>query len=98
MDSIIQQRKQKCFLCGGGLGIEHLDRHHIFFGALRSKSEQYGLVVYLHHSKCHIFGDNAVHRNAKVNRRLQAFAQRKAMEHYGWDIDTFRSIFHKNYL
>ena len=78
--------------------VEPLDKHHIFGGALRSKSERYGLTVYLHHNKCHIFGDNAVHRNAKINRKLQAYAQKKAMEHYGWDTNRFIKEFYKNYL
>ena len=33
-----------------------------------------------------------------LNNKLKAIAQRKAMEYYGWDVDTFRSIFGKNYL
>jgi hypothetical protein len=70
----------------------------VFFGALRSKSEKYGLTVYIHHNKCHIFGENAVHRNAEVNRKLQAIAQKKAMEHYGWDREQFIKEFYKNYL
>ncbi len=37
MNSIIQQDNDVCFLCGGGQGIEALDKHHIFSGALRKK-------------------------------------------------------------
>jgi hypothetical protein len=98
MDSIIQKDKTKCFLCKQNACGDPLDKHHVFFGAMRSKSEKYGLTVYLHHNKCHIFGENAVHRNAEVNRKLQAFAQKKAMKVYGWDVDTFRKEFYKNYL
>ena len=98
MDSIIQSRKQKCFLCGGGLWQESLDKHHIFGAANRDNSEKYGLTVYLHHSRCHIFGKMSVHANAKVNRKLQRYAQKKAMAYYGWSIEDFRNIFHKNYL
>ena len=47
---------------------------------------------------CHIFGENAAHRNARINRKLQAFAQKKAMEHYGWDVERFIKEFYKNYL
>lgn len=70
----------------------------MFGGANRKNSEKYGLKVYLHHSKCHIFGKNSVHQNNAINNKLKAIAQRRAMEHYGWDVDTFRSIFGKNYL
>lgn len=98
MDSIIHQDKTRCFLCGMIGYVEPLDKHHIFFGALRSKSEKYGLTVYLHHNRCHIFGDNSVHKNARINRKLQAFAQKKAMDHYGWDVERFIKEFYKNYL
>ena len=37
MNSIIPQDNDVCFLCGGGQGIEALDKHHIFSGALRKK-------------------------------------------------------------
>ena len=98
MDSIIQKDKTKCFICKQNPCGDPLDKHHCFSGALRSKSERYGLTVYIHHSKCHIFGENAVHRNAEINRKLQSFAQKKAMEHYGWDKDRFIKEFYKNYL
>lgn len=98
MESILQKDKTKCFICKQNPCGDPLDKHHVFFGPLRSKSEKYGLTVYIHHYKCHIFGANAVHMNAEINRRLQSLAQRKAMEHYGWDVDSFRSQFYKNYL
>ena len=98
MESILQDDKTHCFLCGMNSNLEPLDCHHVYGGANRKKSEQYGLKVYLHHSKCHIFGKNSVHQNNAVNNKLKAIAQRKAMEYYGWDVDTFRSIFGKSYL
>lgn len=98
MESIIQKDRTKCFICKQNPCGDPLDKHHIFGGALRSKSEQYGLTVYIHHNKCHIFGENAVHRNAEINERLQAIAQKKAMERYGWTKDEFRQKFYKNLL
>lgn len=98
MYSIMQDDSTHCFLCGMNANLEPLDLHHIFNKADKQKSEKYGLMVYLHHNKCHIFGKNAVHQNAEVNRKLKADAQRKAMEHYGWTVDDFRAIFGKNYL
>lgn len=94
MNSILQHEK-KCFLCGGNGGYWGLDVHHVFFGSLRSTSEKYGLTVFLCHDTCHL---NGVHKNAEVNRNLQAFAQNKAMEHYGWSVEDFRKIFHKSYI
>lgn len=98
MESIIQKNKDRCYICGGAACGDRLDKHHVFGGALRNKSEQYGLTVFLHHEKCHIFGEYAVHKNAAVNRRLQAKVQAKAMKHYGWTVEDFRGLFYKNYL
>jgi hypothetical protein len=39
-----------------------------------------------------------VHQNKKARLKLQALAQKKAMEHYGWDKDRFIQEFYKNYL
>lgn len=96
--SIMQTDKTHCFLCGMNAFIEPLDLHHIFNGADKKKSEKYGLMVYLHHNKCHIFGENSVHGNAKVERELKAFAQEKAMEYYGWTVEDFMKIFGRNYI
>ncbi len=98
MESILQKDKTKCFICGQNPCGDPLDKHHVYFSSLRSKSEKYGLTVYIHHYKCHIFGENAVHRNARINRKLQAFAQKKAMDYYGWDKERFIKEFYKNYL
>ncbi len=99
MKSVIQKNEDICYLCKlpARFG-EPLDCHHVFFGPLRKKSDQYELTVRLHHNSCHIFGENAVHKNAKINRALQAHVQKKAMKHYGWTIDDFRSIFGKNFI
>jgi hypothetical protein len=98
VESIIQTDKEHCFICGMNRNLEPLDCHHVFEGVNRKMSEKYGLKVYLHHSKCHIFGRESVHGNAGVNRALKARVQQVAMEHYGWSVDDFRKIFGKNYL
>jgi hypothetical protein len=98
MESIIQKDKTKCFLCKKNAGGDFLAKHHCFGGALRGKSEKYGLTVYLHNNECHIFGENAVHRNAKIDRMLKAHAQMKAMERYKWTTEDFIKEFYKNYL
>lgn len=97
-ESIIQKDKTKCFICKQNPCGDPLDKHHVFGAALRSKSEKYGLTVYIHHEKCHIFGENAVHRNSQINRRLQQIAQKKAMQKYNWTVEDFRKEFYKNYL
>lgn len=89
---------KKCWLCGKNGYYDHLDKHHIFGGSRRKKSEKYGLTVYLCHNECHIFGENAVHNNSETMQRLHEYGQRKAMEENGWDIEEFRRQFGKNYL
>ena len=98
-NSIIQHSTGRCYLCGGPAEFfDPLDKHHVFGGALRKKSEKYGLTVYLHHNKCHIFGAEAIHRNADKNRALKAAAQKIAMQRYGWSVEDFRREFYKNYI
>lgn len=100
-NSILQEDNGRCYLCGQPAEYyDPLAKHHIFGGckAIRDKSEKYGLTVYIHNFSCHIYGARAVHRNAKVNRALQAEAQKIAMQRYGWSVEDFRREFHKNYI
>lgn len=89
---------KRCWLCGATGNSDPLDRHHIFGASNRKKSEKYGLVVFLCHNKCHIFGKEAVHNNAKNMQLLHEYGQRKAMREQGWTIDDFRREFGKNYI
>lgn len=89
---------RECWLCGkNGCG-DPLDKHHIFGEANRSKSEKYGLYVYLCHHECHIFGKYAVHNNAEIMERLHKYGQMKAMREQGWTKGEFILEFGKNYL
>jgi hypothetical protein len=88
----------ECFLCGKNGWSDKLDRHHIFNKHNRNKSEKYGLVVYLCHNECHIFGKNSVHMNRDVDLKLKQYGQQKAMEEQGWSKEDFIRIFGKNYL
>ena len=95
---VLQEKVLNCFLCGRNGASDHLDRHHIFGGAYRKKSERYGLVVYLCHDRCHIFGKNAVHNNAEVMQQLHEFGQREWMKQTGGTVEDFIKEFGKNYL
>lgn len=83
-----------CVLCGSNKWIE---RHHIFGGALRKKSEKYGLVVDLCHN-CHNEPPDGVHHNKGAMLKLHKYGQIKAMQEQGWTIERFRKEFRKNYL
>ena len=69
----------------------------VFGGANRSLSEKYGLVVNLCH-ECHNEPPAGVHFNAENMLSLRKWAQKQAMEHYGWDEAEFIRIFGRSYL
>ena len=92
--SIVQKDNSRCFICHSNIWLEW---HHVFGGALRDKSDRLGLVVRLCHY-CHNEPPDGVHQNRDIRRKLQAFAQKKAMEEYGWDVERFIKEFYKNYL
>lgn len=85
-------------MCGRNGILDPLDRHHIFGGPNRDKSEKYGLVVDLCHNRCHIFGPEAAHRSQETRLLLRQYGQRKAMEEQGWTTEDFIREFGKNYL
>lgn len=87
-----------CWLCGANGCFDPLDRHHIFGGANRKKSDRMGLVVHLCHNRCHLFGKYAAHQNKDTMLKLHQYGQRKAMSENGWDTAKFISEFGKNYL
>lgn len=89
---------RKCFLCGRNGAGDPLDKHHIFGGPYRSKSEKYGLYVYLCHNRCHIYGKISVHQNSKTMNQLKRYGQLKAMKENHWSENDFIREFGKNYL
>lgn len=97
-ESILQEDQTRCYLCGRRGGWDPLDKHHVFGGSLRKKSGKYGLVVYLCHDSCHIFGPDSAHQSRATAEILHARAQRAAMERYGWTVEDFRREFYKNYI
>lgn len=88
----------ECWLCGRNGYQDRLERHHIFPGALRKKSEKYGLVVYLCGERCHRNGKEAAHRCRETALALKRYGQRKAMEENGWTTEDFIREFGRNYL
>lgn len=97
MKSIVQPKRDKCFICGKNASADYfgLDEHHVWGGGCRNLSEKFGLKVYLCHESCHLGG---VHKNAELNRQVQARVQAIAMKHYKWSQEDFIKLFRKNYL
>ena len=91
MKSIIS-KEESCFLCGSK---NWLEKHHLYGGANRKKSEQYGLWVYLCHY-CHNEPPYGVHHNANNMQQLREFGQRVFEDTY--PDKNFLQEFGKNYL
>lgn len=96
----LEPRARRCCLCGlPALPDDPLDAHHVFGGARRPLSERDGLVVLLHHSKCHLYGKDAVHRNADTARRLQRAAERAWLSYDpARTVQDFVARYGRNYL
>ena len=100
MKSILHDKKDRtCFLCmmlHDDYSWKITEEHHAFFGnGLRELSEQNGLKVHLcipHHRE----SKEAVHRNIKISRMVQAYAQRAFEKE--WPEKNFREIFGRNYI
>lgn len=98
MSKVIMQENKVCFLCGRNGFHDPLERHHIYGGAYRNKSEKYGMVVLLCGSRCHRNGENAAHKSKAVKDYLRAQGQRAAMEQLGWTKEEFIREFGRSYI
>ena len=85
----------KCWLCGK---VGAMERHHIFGGSNRKKSEEYGLVVLLCGDTCHRNGPRAAHQCAETALELKKYGERKWMYDHESSTDDFRAVFGKSYL
>ena len=81
-----------CYFCGR---TDTIERHHIFQGAYRKKSEKYGFVVDLCHDH-HNEPPHGVHHNRANNLILKKMAQEQ-FEQTGTR-EEFRKLFGKSYL
>ena len=75
----------------------YLDKHHVFGGSNRDRSERMGLWIYVR-KDLHNVSRESIHQNAELNRTIKKWAQRKCMEHYDMSIDDFIREFGKNYI
>nr|DAK78461.1 MAG TPA: Recombination enhancement, RecA-dependent nuclease [Caudoviricetes sp.] len=82
---------RQCYICGR---TDWIERHHVFGGALRKKSEKYGLVVDLCHW-CHNEPPNGVHFNRENELKLKREFQAK-FEREHPDLDFIKE-FGRNY-
>lgn len=71
------------------------ERHHVFFGRNRQKSEEYKCVIYLTPEEHR--GTHGVHNDAEFDRLLKTMYQWR-LEKAGWTRDEFIETFGVNYL
>lgn len=81
--------KTKCRLCGG----RATDRHHVFMGRNRQKSEELNCVVWLCRD-CHAL----VHRSREVSLRLMKSYQALLENEKDMSREEFIRIFGRSYL
>ena len=85
---------RECEICGA---TRWLERHHVYNGAYRKKSEKFGAVADLCHF-CHNEPPDGVHHNAENMRQLKAKYQMMIMDKYGMSEEEFIREFGKSYL
>lgn len=83
---------RECYFCGR---TDWIERHHIFSGPYRKKSEKYGFVVDLCHYH-HNEPPDGVHFNRANNLILKKMAQKKFKQ--TGTREEFRELFGKSYL
>ena len=96
--SIIQPFGHSCFLCGKNGAQDRLERHHVYGGANRGKSEEDGLWVWLCGNECHRNGKDAAHRNRDTMDRLHRAGELAYLETYNKTKEDFSSRYGRNYL
>lgn len=89
--SLIQKNNNICFYCQFPL-YGSKDKHHVFNGPNRKKSEEDNLFVYLHHS-CHMY----IHDRPSEMRKLKKIGQEVFEKEIGTR-DQFIQRYRKNYL
>lgn len=92
MNSILSNEKE-CYFCKKIYGLE---RHHVFEGRNRQRSEADGCWVYLC-AEHHRFGKYSVHGNTEVNLKLKKICQ-KAWEQKNGPREAFIKRFGRTWL
>lgn len=94
MNSIVCDKKE-CFRCHTKNG---LHKHHIFFGtANRKKSDKDGCWIWLcgiHHN----LSNAGIHFDKSFDLEVKQLTERKWLEYYDEDIDSFIKRYGKNYI
>lgn len=90
-ESIMQDTKE-CYITGA---VDGLHRHHVYQGARRKASDDWGCWVWLR-ADWHNLSNYGVHFNKDLDSRLKQECQERFEALYGHD--KFIEVFGKNYL
>lgn len=92
--SILQGTEKVCYLTGR---TDQLEKHHIFNGAYRKKSDDFGFWIWVTHD-WHTGKNYAIHNDGKLRERLKAECQKTYMEETKCSMEMWKLIINKNYL
>lgn len=84
--------KKECYICHTTI---NLHKHHIYAGAFRKKSEDWGCWCYLCAKHHNMSGLQSVHGNPKLNRKLRLECEIKFKEKYNEEL--YMKVFKKSY-
>lgn len=90
--SVFTDNMDACYFTGS----PYIERHHIFGGSNRSRSEKYGFTIPLRFD-LHPNGANASQAGRLLDTQLKQMAQTYYEEHYGTREEFIRE-FGRNYL
>ena len=91
--SVFTDNMDECIFTGSN----QVERHHIFGGAYRKKSEKYGFVVPLRYDLHPNGGAADPEHSSEIDEYLKQMAQRYYEDHYG-DRQGFIHTFGKSHL
>ncbi len=93
MSKSILSNERECLVCGD---TRVLHKHHVYAGANRRLSEEYGCWCYLCPAH-HTMSNQAVHRYKPLDNALKMSCQ-AILESDGWSREQFIKIFGRSWL
>lgn len=95
LKSVLTDNMDRCYITGR---TDHIERHHVFGGAYRKKSEKYGFVVPL---TAEVHPNGAFFDISRDRKGIDRFLKRECQiyfEHHCGSREDFRREFGRSYL
>lgn len=90
LKSVIHKNKEQCYICNR-YGVLH--PHHIFNGSYKKKSEEDGMIIWVHDFPCH----RSIHDDYSKGIELKVMAQEAWEKTYG-DREKFIKRYGMSYI